>query len=85
MGFDWEDTLGDMDYEDAVDIAARALEKMQDDELEQEEQNDEADLENVEGVEDVTETQKAEEVAVTRQTFTGARFMDGCDDEPVFD
>ena len=96
MGFDWEDTLGDTSYEDAVDIAARALEKMQEDELELEEeaQDGEADEENTEGSAEVTEAQmehatsteqKAENVRVTKQPTTGAGFMDGFDDEPVFD
>ena len=71
MGFDWEEILGDTSYEDAVDMAAEALEKMQDDELEPEEeaQDGEADAENV---------------CEPKQFPTGARFMDGCDDEPVF-
>ncbi len=32
MGFDWEDTLGDTSYEDAVDMAAESLERQNDDE-----------------------------------------------------
>lgn len=95
MGFDWEDILGDTSYEDAVDIAARALEKMQDDELEPEEeaQDGEADAESTEGSAKVTEAQtehatredqKSENVCEPKQFPTGARFMDGCDDEPVF-
>lgn len=96
MGFDWEEVLGDTDYEDAVDMAAQALEKMQDDELEPEEeaQDGEADAENTEGSAEVTEAQtehatsvdqKSENVCAKKQPSTGAGFMDGCDDEPVFD
>lgn len=96
MGFDWEDTLGDTSYEDAVDMAARALEKMQEDELELEAevQDGEEDVENTEGSAEVTEAQtehatsteqKTENARVTKQPTTGAGFMDGFDDEPVFD
>lgn len=79
MGFDWEEVLGDMDYEDAVDMAAQALEKLQDDELELEEetQDGEADAEKAEP--------KTEAVRPPKRPAGGSGFMDGMPDEPVFD
>lgn len=97
MGFDWEDTLGDTVYEDAVDMAAQALEKMQENKLalEEEAQEGEADSEDAEACEAVTQKstleqltnaeQKSEKVCTKEQSSTGGGFMDGCDDEPVFD
>lgn len=78
MGFDWEEILGDTDYEDAVDMAAEALERVQEpEEVEAEETDDVSEAENAEEPEAVAEVQ-------TKKPLNGAGFMDGCDDEPVF-
>lgn len=78
MGFDWEEILGDTDYEDAVDMAAEALEKMQEPEaVEAEEADDASYAEKAEESEAVVEAQ-------TKKPLNGAGFMDGYDDEPVF-
>jgi len=72
MGFDFEEILGDMDYEDAVDMAAEQLEELQEEEP-------------VEEVSDEEETESGDVAVHGTEPLGGAGFMDGMSDNPVFD
>lgn len=90
MGFDFEEILGDMDYEDAVDMAVEALDKLQESEL----TDEVSDAESEEVCDEATESENDEETkeagsgdADTQRTYPvgGAHFMDGMSDTPVFE
>ena len=82
MGFDFEEILGGMDYEDAVDMAVEALDKLQESEL----TDEVSDAENEEVCDEATEEAGSDD-ADKQRTYPvgGAHFMDGMSDTPVFE
>lgn len=78
MGIDWEGTLGSTSYEDAVDIAARALEKMKEREMEAEEEQHGEKEDADESVEEVELTENATSAKMKNEVIG---CIDDMDDE----
>lgn len=78
MSIDWEGTLGSTSYEDAVDIAARALEKMKEREMEAEEEQHGEKEDADESVEEVELTKNATSAKMKNEVIG---CIDDMDDE----